>query len=125
MSRIDPSRQALMPSVLDRLIDPQSSGTAAQRGYTVNQMTEAVRRDLTELLNSRLSHYDLPPEYVEVRSSILCYGLPDLTSLNAILPSERVRIGRLIEGIISDFEPRLKDVRASVLTQGETLERSI
>jgi len=56
MPPIDPL-QALMPSVLDRLIDPDSAGTVARRGYGVKQMTDAVRRDLLieQLLKCRPS----------------------------------------------------------------------
>src|SRR5205085_2465499 len=52
MARVDP-KLGLMPSVLDRLVDPASAGTEGQRGYTLNQMMEAVRKDLEELLNTR------------------------------------------------------------------------
>ncbi len=124
MSRVD-SHQGLMPSVLDRLIDPDSGGTLARRGFGVTQMTEAVRRDLTELLNTRQSHEGLPPEFDELHRSILAYGLPDLTSLDAVTPEERRQIGRLIERIIELFEPRLRDVRATILNLSETRERTI
>ena len=124
MSRVD-SHQGLMPSILDRLIDPESAGTVARRGYGVAQMTEAVRRDLTELLNTRQSHEGLPPDFEELHRSILAYGLPDLTSFDAVTPDDRRRIGQMIEKIIERFEPRLRDVRATVLTPGESRERTI
>ncbi len=124
MSRVD-SHQGLMPSILDRLIDPESAGTVARRGYGVAQMTEAVRRDLTELLNTRQSHEGLPTEFDELHRSILAYGLPDLASLDAVTPEQRREIGQLIEHIIEMFEPRLKDVRATVLNPNETRERTI
>jgi type VI secretion system protein ImpF len=124
MSRVD-SHQGLMPSVLDRLIDPDSGGTIARRGYGVAQMTEAVRRDLTELLNTRQSHDGLPVEFDELHRSILAYGLPDLAALDAITPEQRREIGHMIEQIIGMFEPRLKDVRATVLNLSETRERTI
>jgi type VI secretion system protein ImpF len=124
MSRID-SHQGLMPSVLDRLIDPDSAGTIARRGYGVGQMTEAVRRDLTDLLNTRQSHEGLSPEYDELHRSILAFGLPDLTSFAAVTPEERRQIGEAIERIIELFEPRLRDVRATVLSPAESRERTI
>ena len=114
MSRIDP-QQGLMPSVLDRLIDQDSAGTTWRRGYGIEQMVDAVRRDLEELLNTRQTHMGLSPEYVELNDSIIAYGLPDLTSLNAITSKDREEIGRKIETIVARFEPRLRDVRASLL----------
>ena len=120
----DPN-QELMPSVLDRLIDP-APDSKARRGYSVEQMFRAVQRDLEDLLNTRQSHIGLPEECVELHRSIYAYGLPDLTSLNAIAPSQREAIGRVIERMIELFEPRLRDVRA-VLIEGETsgVERTV
>lgn len=124
MSRIDP-QQGLMPSILDRLIDQDSGGTAWRRGYGVEQMTDAVRRDLEDLLNTRQSHVGLAKDFAEIHRSIVAYGLPDLTSLNAFTPQQRRDIGRIIEGVVIRFEPRLKDVRAVMLDPGSSKERSI
>jgi type VI secretion system protein ImpF len=119
------SKQGLMPSLIDRLIDPDSGGTAARQGYGVNQMTEAVRRDLTDLLNTRQSDQGVPSEYRELLQSIFGFGLPDLTSLNGSTPKERDEISTAIETIISRYEPRLKDVRATVLDPKDSLERTV
>jgi type VI secretion system protein ImpF len=119
------THQGLMPSVLDRLIDPDSAGTAARRGYGLNQMSEAVRRDLTDLLNTRQSHQGVSLEFHELLHSIFGFGLPDLTSLNAVTPKERDAIARIIEGVIAQFEPRLRDVQATVLDPGEGPDRTI
>ena len=123
MSRIDP-QQGLMPSLLDRLIDQDSAGTSWRRGYGIEQMVDAVRRDLEELLNTRQSHMGLSPEYVELNNSIIAYGLPDLTSLNAITARDREEIGRKIEAIVSRFEPRLRDVKESLLNT-DSKDRSV
>jgi type VI secretion system protein ImpF len=114
MSRND-LQQGLMPSIIDRLIDPSSGGTAWRRGYGLEQMVEAVQRDLEALLNTRRTDMGLAENFTEVHKSILGYGLPDLTSLNAITPQQREEIGRIIEASISRFEPRLRDVHATLL----------
>jgi type VI secretion system protein ImpF len=124
MSRIDP-QQGLTPSVLDRLIDPDAAGTAWRRGYGVGQMVDAVQRDLEELLNTRESHQGLPEEYVEVRRSIAAYGLPDLTALDAVTPQQRAEIGRVLEAAIARFEPRLRDVRATLVDAGDGKARTV
>lgn len=41
MSRFG-SRQQLMPTILDRLVDPEMVGAGAQWGYTMSQMIDAV-----------------------------------------------------------------------------------
>jgi type VI secretion system protein ImpF len=118
-------QQALMPSVLDRLIDPDSAGTAARRGYGVKQMTDAVRRDLAELLNTRQSDQGVSPEFDELLRSIFGFGIPDVTSMSAVTPADREAIGRVIEASLSLYEPRLKDVHATVLDPGDSLERTV
>jgi len=71
-------QQGLMPSIIDRLIDPGSGGTAWRRGYGLEQMIQAVQRDLEDLLNTRQSHEGLPPEFKEVHNSIVSNELPHL-----------------------------------------------
>ena len=79
MARIA-SQEGLRPSIIDRLIDPDSEGTSWRRGYSVDQMIDAVRTDLEDLLNTHRTAADIPEEFVEVRRSIVAYGLPDLAS---------------------------------------------
>lgn len=122
--RPDPN-QGLMPSFLDRLIDPDSGGTSWRRGYSVEQMIDAVRRDLEDLLNTRQSHQGLSEDFVELQKSVLAFGLPDLMSLNAITPTQREDIGRTLEANIEAFEPRLKDIRARLVDPGDGKERSV
>jgi type VI secretion system protein ImpF len=116
MSRIDPN-QALMPSLLDRLTDPDSAGTSWRYGYGLDQMLDRVRRDLEDLLNTRRTPIDGCEDDELLRTSILNYGLPDLTAMNAMTPQQRQEIAQTLERIVSTFEPRLQDVRA-VLTAG-------
>jgi type VI secretion system protein ImpF len=124
MSRIDP-HQGLMPSLLDRLIDPQADGTGWQHGYSMQQMVAAVFRDLEELLNTRQTAVGIPPELVEVRNSIVAYGMPDLTGVSAVTASQRDAIGRLLEGLIQRYEPRLRDVRAILLDPGQEIKPTV
>src|SRR5207302_10361531 len=88
MSRTQ-AQQGLMPSIIDRLIDPESGGTAWRRGYGVEQMMGAVRRDLEDLLNTRQTSKGISDQFVETRRSIIGYGLPDRLSLDATHPRQR------------------------------------
>lgn len=124
MSRIDP-QQGLMPSIIDRLIDPGSAGTAWRRGYGVEQMIDAVRRDLEELLNTRQSTAGMSQSFGEVTNSLIGYGLPDLTTLEAYTNQQRASIGRLIEAAIERYEPRLRGVQATMLEGDEGSERRV
>jgi len=114
MSRLGPD-QSVMPSLFDRLTDPDTGGTGGRVGYTTEQMFRAVRHDLEQLLNTRQSHADMPADFPELRRSVLGYGLPDLVSLNALSPNQTEEIGLVVQEIISVFEPRLRDVRVHLV----------
>jgi type VI secretion system protein ImpF len=107
------------------MIDPRAGGTRGQKGYDLDQMLDAVQRDLQDLLETRQTHHGLPEEFTELHRSIFTYGLPDLTSLNAITPQQREEIGRVLEEVISKFEPRLKEVRAFLIDAGDPKQRSL
>ncbi len=124
MSRLS-STGMLMPSLLDRLIDPESGGTLSRRGYSVEQMVDAVRRDLEDLLNTRRTNPGIPDVFVEVLTSIEAYGVPDLASLEAFTLEQREGIGHLLERIVAQYEPRLKDVRARLIEKKDNQERKI
>jgi type VI secretion system protein ImpF len=124
MAKVDP-QQVLKPSILDRLIDAGTAGTAARRGYSLEQAEEAVRRDLEDLLNTRQSNSDVSEDFVEINRSILTYGLPDLTSLQTYTPQQRQQIGRVLEAIITRFEPRLRDVRATMKDADNTGNQTV
>jgi type VI secretion system protein ImpF len=119
MARLNPL-EALKPSIIDRLIDPES-----REGYDLRLMEAAVRRDVDDLLNTRQTHVGLPEAFVELHNSIAAYGLPDLTSLNALTGAQREQIGRSLEDIIARFEPRLRDVRATLVSPGDDIDRRI
>jgi type VI secretion system protein ImpF len=110
MSRLNPN-QGLMPSILDRLIDPDSEGTSWMRGYTPRQMLEAVRRDMEDLFNTHQSSGQVPAGYTEVVNSIVSYGLPDLASLYSVARDRSQDIATLIAQVVTRHEPRLRDVR--------------
>ncbi len=120
MSRISP-QQSLKPSVLDRLIDPDSAGTAWRLGYGLPQILEVVRRDLEDLLNTRQTAQGPPG----LARSIYAYGLPDLTSFEAITPEQKAALGRVLEQTIRTFEPRLQAVHASLTTAEGQNERTL
>jgi type VI secretion system protein ImpF len=119
------NNQGLMPSLLDRLIDPDSGGTAWRRGYGVEQMTAVVLRDLEDLLNTRQSQGSLPEGYTELLHSVFSYGLPEFSSLEAMTPQQRTQMGHMIETIIALHEPRLRDVRATLVDAGDGKDRTV
>lgn len=117
--------QGLMPSLLDRLIDPETAGSVGRYGYAIDQVIHVVRRDLEDLLNTRQTCQDLPPEFRDCHRSVIAFGLPELSTIRAVTPQQRDDIGRTIEAIVALFEPRLKRVKATLIDAGTEGERSV
>jgi len=105
----------LLPSLKDRLLDPDSMGTRGSPGYGMDQIFDSVRDDLEELLNTRRARQVLETEYTELAKSIVTYGLPDLASLDTSTLGKRQDIGEIMAKIITLHEPRLRNVRATML----------
>ena len=125
MSRLD-SHQRLTPSILDRLTaETDAAGRSSRYGFDLQQMIDAVRRDLEDLLNTRRSAGRAVEAFAEVSNSVVAYGMPDLASMSASTESERAEVGRIIEGVINQFEPRLRDVRAHLVGGVDGKERSV
>ena len=78
----------LLPSFIDRLLDPESMG-GRLAGYDHRQMMDAVRADVEDLLNARLTAADLPPEFEETAKSLVAFGLPDLSGYDVSTRASR------------------------------------
>jgi type VI secretion system protein ImpF len=123
VTRVD-SQHGLEPSILDRLVPQEPLGLVRWEGSSLEQMIEAVRRDLEDLLNTRQTQGDLPACYEELTRSVFTFGVPDASSLSAMTQERRGEMGRLIGGLIERFEPRLRDVQVR-LTDSDPLGREI
>src|SRR6266851_9506000 len=106
----------LLPTLKDRLLDPDSMGTRTLPGYSLEQVLESVREDLEELLNTRRSRELVETQYPELARSVANYGLPDLASIDKRTSGNRDAIGRILEKVITLHEPRLRNVRATMDT---------
>ncbi len=109
--------EQLLPSILDRLVDPESRGTVGRPGYSVAQMALAIQQDLELLLNSRCDDSESVQRY-RLYARVAGYGLPDLAALSRLGDIEREGICRILEERILRYEPRLKDVHVT-LTEGQ------
>jgi type VI secretion system protein ImpF len=89
---------------------------------TLEEMKDAVARDLESLLNTRsvISEAMLKP-YPECSKSIVTYGLNDFAGLSLSSANDRHYICRSLEKTIMRHEPRLRNVHASLeLEDGST-----
>jgi type VI secretion system protein ImpF len=105
-------------SLVDRLIDrdPQTKADPSiTRAQSVRQLKAALRRDLEWLLNSRRNPEAAPESMAELSQSLYNYGLPDFSSVSLNSPKDRGRLLLELENTVALFEPRLKDVKVSLV----------
>ncbi len=105
-------------SLIDRLIDPLPQVTREVRPLrtlTRKQLKEAIRRDLSWLLNTRVARGARFFDRTEL--TVIDYGIPDFGTYHTLNETDqKVLLQRLIRAI-SAFEPRLRNVRVGVEPQ--------
>jgi type VI secretion system protein ImpF len=105
------------PSVLDRLLDDTSGAAATRVRSRLQQLQElqnAVRRDLEDLLNTHRPWRSPPETMPELSSSLLEYGIPDFYAANTASANGREEFRGTVEEIIRRFEPRFKIVKVTI-----------
>jgi type VI secretion system protein ImpF len=120
--------RTVQPSVLDRLTDEDPRGLADHRvsyAESVQNFKASVRRDLEWLLNSRRTPTPAPASFEELRTSLFHFGIVDVTSLGESSDS-RERLLKEVEESLAMFEPRLANVRISLVEEdGEARRREL
>jgi type VI secretion system protein ImpF len=106
------------PGLFDRLLGVPLRGAtspSAALRLSVEDMKDAVARDLEALLNTRaVLPEGLLDAYPECGRSIVSYGMQDFAELSLSSPSDRAYICECIEKAIACHEPRLRKVKASL-----------
>ena len=124
MARGD-TQPGLTPSLLDRFIDPAFQNEAPRAA------SAWPRPSTWCAATSKTCSTPASPATASRRGSRRCprslvaFGMPDLTTLDAISPQQREEIGRVLERVVEQFEPRLRDVRATLVEGGEGKMRSL
>ena len=116
----------LVPSVFDRLLDDDPTvrrEPPASRHQVLRELKQSVRRDLENLLNSRVRNLTWPPQLQELEGSLVGYGLPDFACTSLVSPRERDDFCRLLETVVRRFEPRLENVRVRAVNDAEPIDR--
>jgi type VI secretion system protein ImpF len=104
------TQERLFPSLLDRLTDDDPSSTTESRErrvFSVQKLREAVIRDLAWLLNTcHLAASEDLDDHPLVASSVINYGIPDLTG-KTVSGLELIDVQRALRQAILNFEPRI------------------
>ena len=110
--------RTVQQSLLDRLtdLDPRSGGDPhVSLGESLRRFKDSLRRDLEWLLNSRRPPIEIGEQYPEARASLIWYGVPDISSMQRDSRAARERLRRNVQEAIATFEPRLAEVRVTIL----------
>jgi type VI secretion system protein ImpF len=109
----------MLPSVLDRLFDDEPD--QPQRGvsllYDIKDFKAALARDLEALLNTRNTDVNgLFDDYKLASSSVMRFGISDLSSLTLSSPDDRESLRKSVEDAIKKYEPRLQNIKVNLNT---------
>ena len=109
--------QRFVPPLLDRLIDaaPLSRAEPLRPSLSIEQLKDAVARDVESLLNARRgSSRESLAGFHLARTSVAAFGLDDFVSMSMSSAVDREAICRSIERAITDHEPRLRNARVAL-----------
>jgi type VI secretion system protein ImpF len=111
------SDRVIRQSVLDRLIDLDRATAVdppSTWGQSVRQLKNTLCRDLEWLLNTRRPLVELPEGCENLESSLLLYGITDVSSIGRENLDQQAKLVKEVERAVSTFEPRLANVRVSI-----------
>ena len=104
------AQERLFPSLLDRLTDDEPSKkreSRKQRVFSIHKLRDAVLRDLAWLMNTcQMEAAQDLSDYPEVVSSVVNYGIPDLTG-KTLSGLGLIDLQNEIRQAIMTFEPRI------------------
>ena len=70
-----------------------------------------MRRDLENLLNTRVRVMEVPEDCGELQKSLVNYGIPDVSGARLGTAADREAFCRQLEAIIKEYEPRFQKVK--------------
>ncbi|MBJ7312204.1 type VI secretion system baseplate subunit TssE [Rugamonas sp. CCM 8940] len=112
--------------LFDRLIDdqPHAAPRGGRAGWTLEQLKDAVARDLEALLNTRAAlPAGLLDAYPEVAKSIVNYGLIDFAGMCLTSSEDQKLICAAVQRAIERHEPRLYAVSAALRVREARVNR--
>lgn len=118
----------LRKSLLDLLVDHDAEASiepAPSPSASLASASDAVLRDLENLLNTRRPHRRISHDRDHPSADcILAYGTTDFSSVNPGSYAVRQKISREIEALLLRFEPRLQSPTVRV-EEGAEADRSL
>lgn len=120
-------QSTIVPSLLDRLTQPESGPVVKQIGWNaaLARLKQSLRRDLEALLNTRRRPGSLGDDLPELARSSVRFGIPDFVAVNMAAQERQAAFGRTLERVIRDYEPRLAGVAVTLLPPPRGQDRTL
>jgi type VI secretion system protein ImpF len=117
------AQDRLRPPFWDRLTADPSAVTSAALRVDARQLVAAVRRDIERLLNTRRTDLLDLTNLPEAATSLLGYGMPDLSIYSGRSSKDRRTICGMIADLLRAFEPRLvaSTIRVDYVSGGQAV----
>ena len=122
--RGDPAQHMMIPSLLDRLKGEYGETGGGQLLQSLDELQQAVRRDVERLLNTRWRTVHWPHDLPELERSLASYGIPDFSAAALGSPDNREKLRIAIERALAIHEPRFQNVRVHLVDR-PTLDRTL
>ncbi|MBB5060377.1 type VI secretion system protein ImpF [Granulicella aggregans] len=118
------SREVLYgQSFMDRLSERYEQ--PANQVASLRMIKESLRRDLEAALNTRRHMGTALDGYEHASSSVLNYGMEDLTNIRTSPDGYLLQMQRAIQNCLAEYEPRLTSVTVTVSDLAETSSREV
>lgn len=104
-------------SLIDRLLDDDPDQTvegAETEDDALDRYKVSLRRDLEHLLNTKRPMLDGLDRYDALGSTVVGYGIQDLSTEDFAVPAVRERVRRTIAQVIRNHESRLTNIDVEV-----------
>lgn len=107
----------IMASLLDRLLDDGPT--------TSRDVREGLRRDLENLLNNSICVIGWGSDKSALDSSILNYGVIDITTLNVSTPDQKKNVAKQMQKQIAMLDSRFDEILITVQPNRSEAEQAL
>ena len=123
---MDKTNQKINAPLFFRLIDEKPHLQSEKKSGTqisLNEFYEQIRQSLERLLNTRLNYIEWPEKYIELKNSVINYGISDFTLNFYGERANQNKLCQMIKVAISRFEPRIHKVQVTPIEQDAEFDR--
>lgn len=111
-------------SFIDYFLDEELLDTSSlSPTFLKYDLVKSIGCHLSNLLNTRSPNFHWPKKWQQLATSLVTYGIPDLTNYCFTNETNQLLFCHMIHDIIVKFEPRLHSIRVSVCRKSNSCQR--